>query len=89
MTYKTDCNETGIVIRLAVKVDEIHNHHAPARSGKRYTAWCGKIDTVSKWSENMRLSGLGKQDISYQPPANLSISPSTVINQALRAIKFT
>ena len=35
--YKTDCNETGIVIRLADKVDEIHNHHALTPCGKKYT----------------------------------------------------
>ena len=80
MTHKTDCNETGIAIGLADKVDEIHNHHAPARSGKRYTAWCGKIDTVAKWSENMRLSGSEKQYMSYQPPANLFTSPPTEIS---------
>jgi len=85
----TNCNKTGIVIRSSGKVEEIHNQHAPARSGKRYTAWCGKIDTVAKWSENMRLSRSDKPNMSYQPPANLLISPSTVINQALRAIKLT
>lgn len=71
------------------KAGEIYYHHAPARSGKRYTAWCGKIDTVAKWSENKAMTRSGKQDISYQPPVNLLISPSTVINQALRAIKLT
>ena len=30
MTHKTDCNETGIAIGLADKVDEIHNHQALA-----------------------------------------------------------
>ena len=37
MTHKTDCNEAGIVIRLADKVDEIHNHHALTPWGKKYT----------------------------------------------------
>ena len=50
---------------------------------------CGKNDTVAKWSKNMILSGLDKQEMSYKQPDNLLISPSTVINQALRAIKFT
>ena len=66
MTHKTDCNEAGIVIRLADKVDEIHNQHAPAPWGKKYTpqVW-QKVHSIKvEWKHEIIQAGQARNELS-------------------------